>query len=241
MTAPPTGPDDVPAATGSPRRRGRRAWAIGVPVAALLSVAAVLGGTTLWVADQSEGRVLTVEQAPIRDVSLVLGAGVYPDGRPTPFLQARLDVALELYRTGRTRVIIVSGDNRSHAYDEPTVMRSYLVQHGVPIDRVVRDFAGRDSYDSCTRARRIFGVDALTLVSQGYHLPRAVTLCRAEGVDAVGVGDWTMSQGAYRSTWEWGERREIGAKVKAAWDVVSGRDPVLGPPESAVRDALRHQ
>ena len=115
-------------------------------------------------------------------------------------------------------------------------MRDWLAAHGVPADAVVRDFAGRDTYDSCTRAARIFGVDRVLVVSQGYHLPRAVTTCRAVGLDAEGVGDWTAR--AYPAQWTAGERREKLADAKTVIDVLSGRDPVLGPVETSVHDAL---
>jgi len=118
----------------------------------------------------------------------------------------------------------------------PRMFRDWLVENGVPADAVVRDFAGRDTYDSCVRARRIFGVDRALVVSQGYHLPRAVTTCRAVGLDAEGVGDWTAR--TYASVWAAGERREKLAASKAVIDVVSGRDPVLGPAKTSVRDAL---
>ncbi len=100
----------------------------------------------------------------------------------------------------------------------------------------MRDFAGRDTYDSCVRAREVFGVERVLLVSQGYHLPRAVAICRAVGLDADGVGDRTGER--YRTEWRRGTLREVPASVKAVLDVVSGRDPVLGPAEPGVRDAL---
>lgn len=141
---------------------------------------------------------------------------------------------------GTVAVILVSGDNRTHDYDEPTAMYDYLVAHGGPGEDIVRDYAGRDTYDSCSRARRIFGVDRLVLVSQGYHLPRAVATCRGLGVDATGAGDYRM-EAQFPGLWHWYTLREVAASWKTAWDLVSGRDPVLGRQESGVRDALaRH-
>ncbi len=193
-------------------------------------------GPWAWVSWSSRGHVHTVDAAPSAPVALVLGAGLNPDGSPSAFLTARLEVAKALYDSGRTRVLLVSGDNRVANHDEPTAMRDWLVGNGIPADAVVRDFAGRDTYDSCVRAKRIFGVDRALVVSQGYHLPRAVTTCRAVGLDAEGVGDWTARQ--YASVWAAGERREKLAVAKAVLDVVSGRDPVLGPVETSVQDAL---
>ena len=105
-------------------------------------------GPWAWVTLSSRGHVHTVDDAPSAPVALVLGAGLNPDGSPSAFLAGRLEVARALYATGRTRVILVSGDNRVANYDEPTAMRDWLAAHGVPADAVVRDFAGRDTYDS---------------------------------------------------------------------------------------------
>lgn len=197
----------------------------------------------LWVLAQSRGRIIDAngtERASTAPVALVLGAGLTAAGTPTPFLAARLDAAVHLYRSGSVTVILVSGDNRTHSYDEPTAMADYLVAHGVPAGDIVRDFAGRDTYDSCSRAKRIFGIDRLVLVSQGYHLPRAVATCRGLGVDATGAGDYRM-EAQFPGLWRWYTLREVAASWKTAWDLVSGRDPVLGPQESGVRDALaRH-
>ena len=198
--------------------------------------AAAAYAPTVWVSMQSQGHIHTVETAPRAAVTVVLGAGLNADGTPSAFLAARLDVAKALVDSGRTQVLLVSGDNRFVGYDEPTAMRDYLVARGVPTGRIVRDFAGRDTYDTCTRAKRIFGVNRALLVSQGYHLPRAVTTCRAVGIDADGVGDWSVQ--SIRDVWANGELRERGAAIKAVWDLATRRDPVLGSPETAVADAL---
>ncbi|MFC0506532.1 SanA/YdcF family protein [Micromonospora costi] len=136
------------------------------------------------------------------------------------------------------RAILVSGDNRSADYDEPGAMRRWLVDRGVPERRVVRDDAGLDTYDSCARAKRIFGVDRATVVTQSFHLPRAVSLCRRLGIDANGVGDETAER--YAGRWWVSSTREYGACVKATLDLLSGRDPAhLGDRETGVDDALR--
>ena len=206
-------------------------------LAALVIVAlAIVLGPWVWVSAASRGPVHTVGSAPEAPVALVLGAGLNPDGPPSPFLAGRLEVARQLHASEQVRVLLVSGDNRVVNYDEPTAMRDWLVERGVPASDVVLDFAGRDTYDSCVRAKRIFGVDRLLVVSQGYHLPRAVTTCRAVGLDADGVGDWTAKR--YAGVWESGERREKLAAVKAVIDVMTGRNPVLGEPETSVQDAL---
>ena len=242
-----TGSDQTPTASGGPAadagpgadapgrtHRRRRALLWLAAAAGLLAVLAV--GPWAWVTLSSRGHVHHLDDAPSAPVALVLGAGLNPDGSPSAFLAGRLEVAKALYDSGRARVILVSGDNRVANHDEPTAMRDWLVAEGVPADAVVRDFAGRDTYDSCTRAKRIFGVERALVVSQGYHLPRAVTTCRAVGLDAEGVGDWTAQE--YPTQWTSGERREKLAAAKTVLDVVTGRDPVLGPVETSVQEAL---
>ncbi|MBP6996590.1 MAG: YdcF family protein [Phycicoccus sp.] len=189
----------------------------------------------LWLQWEARGHVYAVADAPSAPVALVLGAGLTATGQPSPFLAGRLAVAKELYDSGRVRVILVSGDNRFTTYDEPTAMRDWLVQRGIPDAAVVRDFAGRDTYDSCVRAQRIFGVTRALVVSQAYHVPRAVAICRSVGLDVDGVGDSSVTGYA---AWQTGRIREVPAAGKAVWDVVSGRDPVLGSPETSVTDAL---
>ena len=90
--------------------------------------------------------------------------------------------------TGKVQAILVSGDNMRHEYNEPEAMQRWLVEQGVPADKVVLDHAGFDTYDSCARAKRIFGVERATVVTQQFHLARAVTVCRHLGIDANGVG-----------------------------------------------------
>jgi len=197
---------------------------------------AVPVGANLWIGDQADGQVYAAADVPPAPVALVFGAGITADGRPTPYLAYRLDVAKTLLDTGKVEVILVSGDNRTHDYDEPTAMLDYLVAQGVPADRIVRDFAGRDTYDSCARAQRIFGVQRVIAVTQEFHLPRAVATCRALGLDADGVGDTVGKR--YSGPWTAGARREKLAAIKAAYDVMSGRDPILGPQEPGVHDAL---
>lgn len=189
----------------------------------------------VWVHWEARGHVYAAVAAPKAPVALVLGAGLTASGRPSPFLAGRLEVAKELYDTGRVRVILVSGDNRYTTYDEPTAMRDWLVERGIPDAAIVRDFAGRDTYDSCVRAQRIFGVTRALVVSQAYHVPRAVAICHSIGMDVDGVGDSSVTGYA---AWQTGQIREIPAAGKAVWDVVSGRDPVLGAPETSVTDAL---
>ncbi|WP_250007771.1 vancomycin high temperature exclusion protein [Actinoplanes sp. M2I2] len=207
------------------------------------AVAAIaLGGLTsaggeVWTRAAAHGHVYGEADVPAAPVALVLGAEVYADGAPSPFLAARLDIAKRLLDAGKVRAILVSGDHGRWEYDEPGSMEVYLVAHGVPASRIAIDYAGFDTYDSCARAGRVFGVREAIVVTQTYHLDRAVALCRSLGVEATGVGDDTVKM--YREPWRNSVIRERGAVVKAVADVVTGRDPVfLGRPETTVQEAL---
>jgi vancomycin permeability regulator SanA len=207
---------------------------LGVVVAAVVTVA-----SGMWVRAGADGHIFTERTVPGAPVALVLGAQVNADGTPSPFLAARLEIARRLLAAGKVRVILVSGDHMNWDYDEPDAMLRWLVERNVPPQKVVLDHAGFDTYDSCARATRIFGVRQAIVVTQAYHLPRAVTLCRRLGLDATGVGDDTVKR--YRRPWLISSSREYGACVKAVFDVASGRDPVhLGRRETGVDDALRN-
>jgi vancomycin permeability regulator SanA len=212
----------------------------------LLVVAAVLlvcGGTTVlscvwYVGRDAHGHVYAAGDVPPAPVALVLGALVEPDGSPSAFLTARLELAKRLYDSGKVRVLLVSGDHTRPDYDETDAMRAWLLAHGVPARVIVVDPEGVDTYDSCARANRIFGVRQAVVVTQTFHVDRAVTLCRQLGIDAVGVGDDSV-RGRWLS-WYRSSVREQGACVKAVVDLATARDPkFLGPPENGVRDALR--
>ncbi len=163
-------------------RRGQR-WAFQASV--LLSVLALAPAAWLWLG--AGDRVGTVASAPSAPVAVVFGAGL-DGGKPSPYLAHRLDAALTLFQEHKVQAILVTGDNGRISYDEPDAMGTYLIAHGVPAVRVVRDYAGFDTWDSCTRARRVFGVDRAVLVSQGFHVRRALALCAAAGIDSYAVG-----------------------------------------------------
>nr|WP_052847866.1 ElyC/SanA/YdcF family protein [Streptomyces avicenniae] len=212
--------------------RGKRT-ALQVTVA-VLSLAML---PSAWVYASTDGRVRTTATAPVTPVALVFGAGLRTDGSPTRWLADRLDTAAELYDTGRARVLLVSGDNRTATYNEPEAMRAYLVeQHGIPAEHIVADYAGLNTWASCSRAAEVFGVEEAILVSQDFHIRRALALCDAAGIDAWGVG---VSDHA-SILWVISGLREMAGATTAAWDSAFTPDPhVAGPPETALQDALR--
>lgn len=129
----------------------------------------------------------SVNNVPFHHVTIVFGAGIYANGTPTPYLQHRIETAVKLYRAHRTDILLMTGDNSVAKHDEPRAMRNYARKLGVPAKAIVIDDAGFDTYDSCYRAHAIFGVRSATLVSQGYHLPRAMVTCQHLGVANSGV------------------------------------------------------
>jgi vancomycin permeability regulator SanA len=155
-------------------------------------------------------------------VGLVLGAGVRPDGKPYKELRSRLDTAATALQRGQVDVLLVSGDNRIERYDEPTAMRRYLTEvRGVPADKIVTDFAGRSTYESCERASKVFDLKEVTLISARSHLSRAIYLCRHFGIEAYGLASPVEANNSWR--------REMLARVKAVLNVyVRGEPTVLG-------------
>ncbi|WP_406445627.1 YdcF family protein [Streptomyces sp. NBC_01613] len=195
-------------------------------------VLALLPATWMYVV--TGDRLRTTADAPRTEVAVVFGAGLW-DGEPSPYLANRLDAAADLYREGRIEVVLVTGDNSRKDYDEPDAMRTYLTRHGIPDSQIVSDYAGFDTWDSCVRAKKIFGVDRAVLISQGFHIRRAVALCQAAGVTSYGVG----VDAKHDVTWYYGGTREIFAAGKAALDAVFHPDPrFLGPKEPGVSKAL---
>ena len=202
-------------------------------------VVLVVVSANVWIWGASAGRIEELgapDDTAAAPVAIVLGAAVYPSGEPSPWLKYRLETAAGLYRSGRVDAILVSGDNSRVDYDEPTAMRDYLVGLGIPSEAVALDYAGFDTYDTCVRARRIFGVEQALLVSQNFHVSRAVAVCRSAGLDARGVGDTqaTVDRGTWARSW----LRERPAALKAAWDVITRREPILGRRETTVDEAL---
>ena len=176
------------------------------------------------------GRVYQVEDSPIRRVAIVFGAGLWRDGSPTPVLRDRVATAAELYFTGKVEKLLMSGDNSYVEYNEPQAMKDYAIELGVPEEDIVLDYAGRRTYDTCYRARDIFGVNSVILVTQRFHLPRALFLCNALGVQAVGVSA-DMRAYRQRSEFYW-NLREVPATMVALWEVYVTRPlPILGRPE----------
>jgi SanA protein len=199
-------------------------WFLPIPATVILAGVVLLASIQI----HYDRLVVEPESAPAKPVALVFGAGVRADGRLSPMLRDRMDTAIELYAAGKVRKLLVSGDNRFVEYNEPGRMYDYAVAQGVPPEDVVRDYAGRRTYDTCYRARAIFGVEQALLVTQRFHLPRALFTCKNLGLEAAGV---SADRYRYRSNTYYRVRDTL-ATLRAWWDVRVARPlPVLGPKE----------
>ncbi len=192
----------------------------------------VVGAAAIWTLWTLTARYRGViyadpEAVPQRPVALVFGAGYWPDGTPSDILRDRVAAAAELYRAGRVRKLLFSGDNRFQHYNEPAKMREVALSLGVPEEDIVLDYAGRRTYDTCYRARDIFGLREVVVVTQRYHLPRALYTCQRLGLDAVG---YVADRRPYIHIRRY-QAREIPALWLAWWDLwVRRPTPVLGEP-----------
>ncbi|NJC71052.1 DUF218 domain-containing protein [Planosporangium thailandense] len=226
----------TPMRPDEPCRRGRWPRLVRRFAPLGLALALLLLAPTIWLRLASLGHIHDQGRAP---VAIVFGAQLAPGGtQPMPFLRGRLDTAVDLVRSGRAKAVLVSGDAHGGSGDEVTAMSRYLVAHGVPAHRIVVDGYGLDSYDTCRRAHDVYGVRRALLVSQGFHLPRAVSLCRSLGIDADGVA--AGCRGCQTVTIAYNTAREIAAAWKAVYDRVSDRPPaVVSPANQQLTAALQ--
>lgn len=181
-----------------------------------------------WVGQQTAEQIFArAEDVPSRSVAIVLGAGYWPSGRLSDALADRMDTAIELYGAGKANKLLLTGDNRFADYNEPAAMAAYAEDRGVPREDLVLDYAGRRTYDSCYRAVAIFGVEQAIVVTQAFHLPRALYTCNHLGIETVGV---VADRHTYvRATWF--QVREVFALIRAWLDVTLFHPvPVLGEP-----------
>lgn len=170
-------------------------------------------------------KTYSVEEVPPTRAAIVFGAGLTASGAPTTVLKDRVSTAVDLYQTGKVEKILMSGDNRFIYYNEPGAMKSYALELGIPEEDIILDYAGRRTYDTCYRAEAIFQLDQAILVTQKFHLPRALYTCSALGIETLGVEADLRS---YRDEGYW-KVREIMASLVAFIQVHLTRpEPVLG-------------
>ena len=192
------------------KRKAKRIFIV-LTVAALLLAAAVFVPNCI-VVNKAKSNIITSEEAAQlsdTDCAVILGAGIR-DGKPTPMLRDRLLTGIELYKSGAAKKLIMSGDHGSEDYDEVNIMKSYAVEAGVPDSDIFMDHAGFSTYETIYRAREIFEADSIIIVSQKYHLYRALYIAERLGLKAVGVAaDLNTYRGQTRR-----DLREILARDK---------------------------
>lgn len=169
-----------------------------------------------------------VRKVPARQVGLVLGTTPRVHGNLNPFFEHRLDAAAALFRAGKVRCLLVSGDHGTRYYNEVEAMREGLVKRGVPSAKIALDHAGFRTLDSMVRAKKVFGINSAVIVTDDFHLPRSLYLAGYNGIDAVGLSSVPVSSSVNSRP----ATREIGARALMMLDLLVGRQPkYLGPHE----------
>ncbi|HLU12293.1 MAG TPA: ElyC/SanA/YdcF family protein [Oceanobacillus sp.] len=201
---------------------------IGLFMLAILGIAFLRGFSAV----QASGYIYSLDAVPERPVAIVFGAQVFPSGRLSAMLADRVRLGAELYRSGKVQALLFTGDNSEVTYNEPEAMRRYALELGIPDEAITLDYAGFSTYDSCYRARDIFLVNQAILVTQDFHLDRALLICNALGVDSVGVAADVMRPTGYaRRSLLMSELREFPATALAVFDLVRHDLPTyLGDP-----------
>jgi SanA protein len=196
----------------------KRLVALGV-VCGLLAVA--LPNLIVWLGGRSP---VTTDPAkvPHAQAALILGAQVYRDGKPSIMLRDRVNAGAELYKAGRVDKLLLSGDHSRKDYDEVGTMRRLLLAQGIPAQDIFTDHAGFDTWDSAQRARRVFDVSSAVVVTQGFHMARALYDARRAGLNATG---FIADRRQYGKIMGKLRVREALARVKTMGDVVTGADP----------------
>jgi SanA protein len=194
----------------------------------LIAAAALLALPWVWqqaVQLRYAGRTYTVENAPAAGVAIVFGARVYGGGRLSPMLSDRVDTAAALYAAGKVETLIMSGGQNGEEYDEPAAMAAQAVRQGVPPGAILLDYGGLRTYDTCYRAVEVYGVTEALLVTQAFHLPRALLLCDGLGMAVAGVA---ADRRLYSSrSLAWSELREVPALMSAALDLIRRSPPTI--------------
>ena len=205
------------------RLLGYMKWFLALALIAVLSVA----GIDIWMIRSTKGAIYTLDEADqlSGDCILVLGCGVRSDGKPSHMLQDRLDVAIDAYQMGLAPKLLMSGDHGREHYDEVNAMKDYAISKGVPSENIFMDHAGFSTYESMHRARDIFQCERIIIVTQTYHLYRALHNARAFGMEAVGISSDLRSY--VRQTYF--DIREAAARVKDwVWCIVKVPPTYLG-------------
>ncbi|WP_373057514.1 vancomycin high temperature exclusion protein [Zunongwangia sp. H14] len=162
-----------------------------------------------------------IENVPTANTVIVLGASVHSNGKLSPVLEDRMETAIELYQAGKVEQFLVSGDHKTEDYDEVGAMKNYLLQRGVPANKILEDHAGFDTYDSMYRSDEVIGIKDAIVVTQRFHLPRTMFIAKNLGLNYIGyVADKKKYKTSTRLM-----RREKLANFKALWEVITDGKP----------------
>lgn len=170
-----------------------------------------------WVARVASSKIYTsIENIPYNDVGLVLGTiKTLGSGRENPFFTYRIDAAVALYQNGKIKHILVSGDNSRKSYNEPEDMQQALIEKGIPPSAITLDYAGFRTFDSVIRAREVFQLEKITVISQQFHNERAVFIANKLNLEVVGYNAREVMPGVKNRA----EVREYLARIKAILDL----------------------
>lgn len=190
-----------------------------------LGLLLLTAGINIWMTRRAQDRVHTrSEQVPVTQIALVLGTGKTFGGYINTHFRIRMDAAAELYKAGRIKHLLLSGDNSRPDYNEPNDMRDALVERGVPFAAMTCDYAGLRTLDSVVRARDIFGVKECVIISDDFHLARALWLADLHGIKATAFHSEVVP---WRSSWR-SRAREWLARMRAVSDEITGKEPKFG-------------
>jgi SanA protein len=180
----------------------------------------------VWLGGKGPSTTETAK-VPHAQAALVLGAQVMPNGAPSSMLSDRIDAAAELYEAGKVDKLLLSGDHSRVTYDEVGTMKRILLARGIPAEDIFTDHAGFDTWDSAQRARRIFDVRSAVVVTQNFHMARALYDARRAGLTVTG---YAADRRDYGRVLRRLQVREAAARVKALGDAITGAGPhFLGP------------
>ncbi len=203
----------------------RRTLLLGIIVALILLLVSPLV-LRAYTALQYRDDTYRVDNVPTREVAIVFGARVLSNGRPSTMLRDRITTAADLYHAGKVDYILLTGAGVEADYNEPAAMRDYIMRLGVPDEVIWQDPLGLRTYDSCYRARHEFDIEAAILVTQNFHLDRALLLCDSLGIDVVGVwADYHRPNGYLPRSINYSRLREIPATTLAVFDLIRRADP----------------
>ncbi|MBI1257961.1 MAG: hypothetical protein GC204_10855 [Chloroflexi bacterium] len=218
-------------------KQHQRRWLALILLLALAGMA-VFAAPRLYSALEARGQIYTLASVPDRPVAIAFGAEVLASGRLSAMLADRVKMAAELFQAGKVKALLFTGDNSRDSYNEPEAMRQYALGLGIPDSAIVLDYAGFRTYDSCYRARDIFKVSRAILVTQDFHLDRALLICNALGIDSVGVAaDVLRPNGYARVSLLRSEMREFPSTTLSLFDLLIGTKPTyLGDPLPILTD-----